>query len=355
MARTVADEVYGGVIEATGLSATYRLRLPFLANGARLYDLSSTGAINVVLPGADMLPMGSGVYAIANKGSFTLTMKCADTTTTVCTIAAGQLVVLHLVDDSTSNGTWQFETSTTVNRGGSLVAGRVPMTLSLPNNSATGVVLRDLADAEGYTGDYPLALRVEIGTGTDPVIRGSEINSTAVSTGMFYPGTSILVMQRAVLTGHGGRGGIGGTSGSGAGGAGTIGGTAFLARHNVRIINFGTIQGGGGGGGGGAGATSAAGGGGGGGSGQAPGLGGAGGNTSAAAGLNGAAQSGGSGGAGQTGASSGGAGGAPGTAGTAGSGSNGGAGGAAGYSLRAIGATITLVNLGTITGPQVLS
>ena len=355
MARTVAEEVYGSAIEATGLSSTYRLRLPFLANGARLYDLSSTANIDVLLPSAYVLPKGSGIYAVANKGSFTLTVKCSDTTTTVCTIAAGTLVVLHLVDDSTSNGTWQFEASATVNRGGSLVAGRVPMTLRLLNNSATGVVLRDLADAEGYTGDYPLALRVEIGTGTDPVIRGSEINSTAISTGMFFPGTSILVMQRAVLTGHGGRGGIGGTSGSGSGGAGSIGGTAFFARHDCRVINFGTIQGGGGGGGGGAGATSAAGGGGGGGSGQVPGLGAAGGNTSAAAGLPGAAQAGGAGGIGQTGASTGGAGGAPGSAGSAGGGTNGGAGGAAGYSLRAIGCTITLVNLGTITGPQVLS
>lgn len=356
MARTVAEEVYGNAIEATGISSTYRLRLPCLANGARLYDLSSTVAIDVLLPSADFLPVGSHLYAVANKGSFTLTIKCADASTTVCTVPAGYIVLLHLVDDSTSNGTWRYESIATVSRGSTLPAGRIPMTLRLLNNSSTSVVLRDLADAEGYTGDYPLALRVEVGTGTDPVIRGSEARSrAAITTGRFYAGTTILILQRGVLTGAGGNGGAGGTAGSGAGGPGQSGGTAFDAVHDCRVINFGTISGGGGGGGGGAGATSATGGGGGGGSGQRPGFGGSGGSTAAANGSNGAAQAGGAGGAGQTGASTGGAGGGPGTAGTNGSGTNGGLGGAAGYSLRATGCTITLTNLGTINGPQVLS
>lgn len=356
MARTVAEEVYGNAIEATGLSSTYRLRLPMLANGARLYDLSSTGAIDVVLPSADFLAVGSHLYAVANKGSFTLTIKAADASTTICTVAAGNLVILHLVDDSTSNGTWRYETVASVGRGGTLTAGRVPMTLRLLNNSSTSVVLRDLADLEGYTGDYPLALRVEVGTGTDPVIRGSQLRtSPALATGQFFAGTTILILQRGVLTGCGGNGGTGGTAGSGAGGPGEAGGTAFFAQHDCRVLNFGTISGGGGGGGGGAGAASATGGGGGGGAGQRPGYGGSGGSTAAANGSNGAAQSGGAGGAGQTGASTGGAGGGPGAVGTAGSGTNGGAGGAAGYSLRALGCTITLTNLGTINGPQVLS
>lgn len=352
MTRTAADEHYGSAVEAV-ISATYPLSLPYGEGGARLYSLFSAANQNVLLPDARILPTGPGVYTVLNVGLATLTVKASDGSTTVATINSGNGCELCLESNATANGTWHATTFTTVSVGTGLTNDRTPYRLDITKSGTTTLNLRTQLDRLGYAGDEPVALWVEIANG---VFRGGQQGTPAIDTGVFYPGSTILVVNRGFISGHGGTGGTGGTSGSGAGQAGGNGGDALVARHSCTIVNHATFAGGGGGGGGGTGDPGDGGGGGGGGAGAPPGAGGTA-TTNGTAGAAGSQLGSGAGGAGGPGASAGGAGGALGANGTAGSGGSGGAAGTAGYCLRAIGTgvTITVQRTGTLTGPQDLS
>lgn len=353
--RTAADEAYGCSIEAA-IAAHYTLALPNNQRGVRLYTLVPlAGSLNVVLPDARNIGMGPAIYTILNAGAVSLTIKASDGATTVGTILAGRVVELALFDNSTANGSWIVDSFSTVGIGTTFTRDRTPFRLDIVNSGTSTLNLRTQCERLGYTGENALALHVEI---ADGVYRGSPGGSLqAIDTGTFAAGTTILLVNRGTVTGHGGNGGQGGTAASGAGVAGGTGGDALVARHNVSVVNYGTFAGGGGGGGGGQGDAGDGGGGGGGGAGSIPGRGGAVVTTSAIPGLNGTNSFGGGGGAGGPGASAGGGGGSLGSNGTAGSGGSGGAAGVTGHCLRAIGTgvVITVVTTGTLLGTQDLS
>lgn len=352
MTRTAADEHYGCAKEAV-IVGTYTLSLPFGENGIRLYTLFSLAPQNVVLPDARDLPEGPGIYTIFNVGLDTLTVKASDGTTTVGTIASGNGVELALLDNSTANGSWHITNFTTVSVGTNLTSDRTPYHIDITKSGTTTIDLRKQLDRLGYTGSEPVALRVEIAEG---VFRGAQTGTAAIDTGVLYAGSTVLIVNRGFVSGHGGAGGTGGTSGTGAGQAGSNGGDALVARTDCTVVNYGTFAGGGGGGGGGTGDPGDGGGGGGGGAGAVPGVGGTA-TSNGTVGASGTQLGGGSGGAGGPGASAGGAGGALGANGTAGSGASPGSAGSAGYCLRAIGTgvVITVQRTGTLTGPQDLS
>ena len=355
MARTAADEAYGCSIEAA-IATHYTLALPNNQRGVRLYTIVPlAGSLNVVLPDARLIGMGPAIYTILNAGAVTLTIKASDGSTTVGTILAGRVVELALYDNSTANGSWIVDSFATVGIGTTFTTERTPMRIDIVNSGSKTLNLRAMADRMGYTGEDALALHVEV---ADGVSRGSPGGSLqAIDTGTFADGTTILMVNRGTVAGHGGNGGQGGTAASGAGVAGGTGGDALVARHDISVVNYDTFAGGGGGGGGGQGDAGDGGGGGGGGGGIIPGRGGAVVTTSAIAGLNGTGSFGGGGGAGGPGASAGGAGGSLGSNGTAGSGGSGGAAGVTGHCLRAIGpgVVITVVRAGTLLGTQDLS
>lgn len=355
-ARTVADEVYGCSTEVS-IAATYTLALPNRKGGCRMFSIEPTVAsLNAVLPDARSIGRtGSGIYTVYNTGAHTLTIKASDGTTTVGTVLAGRIVELSLIADDTANGEWLVESYATVGVGTTMTVARQPFRLDIVNSGTRTLNLRAQCDRLGYTGEDALALYVEIAEG---VTRGSPGGSLqAIDTGTFAAGTTILLVNRGIVTGHGGNGGQGGTAASGAGVAGGTGGDALVARHDISIVNYGTFAGGGGGGGGGQGDAADGGGGGGGGAGSIPGRGGAVVTSLAIAGLNGTNSFGGGGGAGGPGASAGGGGGSLGSNGTAGSGGSGGAAGVTGHCLRAIGTgvVITVIRTGTLSGTQDLS
>lgn len=350
---TAAQAVYGEAIEAA-ISAHYTLRLPYGQGGARLYTLLPlAGSLNAILPAATAMREGADLYTVFNVGGVTLTVKAQDGSTTVATLTAGTGCTLSLLDNSTANGTWHSTAHATIGIGTGLTNDRTPYRIDITQSGTVPINLRTMLDRQGYVGDEPVALTVEV---ADGVFRGAPIGSAAIDTGVLFPGSTILMVNRGFVSGYGGAGGAGGLTGSGAGTAGSNGGDALVARHSVSVVNWGTFAGGGGGGGGGTGASAAGGGGGGGGAGSGPGAGGLA-VSSGTNGLGGAQLAGGGGGAGGPSASAGGGGGSIGSNGTAGSGGSGGAAGTAGYCLRAIGTgvVITKVRAGTLYGSEDLS
>lgn len=358
--RTAIDEQFGKSISRS-ITANADLPLNYGPGGARFLSISSSAGLSVRLPQATWLRAGAAVYTIHNSGSnlFTVTDWSGNA---VQLMVPGRIATLHLLNNATANGTW-FSESVVAEAGTPLTIGRVPLNITV-STGVSGLNLRTLADRYDYTGEYPLALKVEIlpsvNIGAD--VGGVISDIRALDTGVFYAGTTIMLVNRGTIQGRGGSGGsgaaatLGGTST--AGGAGS---TAIYARHNLTIVNFGTIAGGGGGGGGGGSTVGAnrGGGGGGGGQGYPPGSGGPGfdggqdgATATASLGLGGA---GGSAGGGDGG--SGGPWGSAGTSGTTpGGGSAGGAGGAAGHSLLSAGGgpVITKLVAGLLYGPEVL-
>ena len=348
--RTAIHEAFGTSSSLTMTADTFA-PLNYGPGGARLLVVSATAGLKLKMPDARLLRTGPAVITVYNSGANSVSITTNDGATTIVTLNAGSIVELHLTSTATANGTWLSESAITPSVGSAITIGRTPMNLSIDFFTSYGVNLRTLADRNGYTGDYPLALKVEIPSNI--TLGALDELTPAVDTGVFYSGTSILLINRGKIYGHGGTGGTGGTSGSGAGSAGTAGGTALYARHSVKLVNTGIIAGGGGGGGGGQGGVSAQGGGGGGGAGFIPGSGG----TGFQSGGQGTDQVGGLRGQGGSGASQGGNGGQIGGVGAAGSGGSGGAGGAAGYSLRSAGSgpVITIITGGTRYGSEALT
>lgn len=117
--------------------------------------------------------------------------------------------------------------------------------------SGSGINLRSVADANGYTGasDATITFRVPNGV----TIRGLAAGGVGIDTGTWPSGSytialTLIVQSGGIVDGGGGNGGIGN------GGVGGAGGDAIFCRENVTItINSGGIvrAGGGGGGGGG--------------------------------------------------------------------------------------------------------
>ena len=355
--RTAAHEGYGGSV-AYSITTDTKLPLNYGPGGARLVSISATAGLKVRMPSALMLQEGPSVYTVYNNGSNSFGVYAADNTTLLVTLLAGRIVELHLYDNSTSNGLWSVETAVTPGVSSTIVAARVPMDITY--SFGQDINLRTQAERQGYTGDYPLALRVEILSGG--TVRSDDPTMPAMDTGVFFTGSTILLVNRGRLYGMGGQGGRGGLGTSANGSAGGAGGDGLFARHSVAVVNLGFIAGGGGGGGGGGSGTISAhgGGGGGGGAGQLGGIGGLGGVAAAGAGGTGLIDVGGIRGNGVGNGAQGGNGGqigGVGIAGTNGTGGTGGAGGAAGYSLRSAGGgpVISIVTAGTRYGSEVLS
>jgi len=358
--RTAIDEAYGRSQTAT-ITANADLPLNWGPGGARFLLISASAGLSVRLPRATYLRTGAAVYTIYNTGSnaFTVTDWGGNT---IQTVIAGNVREFHLLDNSTVNGSWIVSESFTASAGTSLGIGRVPMNIDI-DRSINDVNLRTLADQEGYAGDYPLALKVEVATNSmiGQAAGGMASDLQALDTGVFFPGTTIILVNRGLIQGRGGTGGLGGQLG-GAGNAGIPGGRCIRARHSITIVNLGTIAGGGGGGGGGGSIANSQGGGGGGGGGVGfgPGAGGnglfGGGNGQMSSGIFGFGGAGGSAGGG-----AGGDGGPWGTVGGTGAaapgGGAGGAGGAAGHALFSVGGgvVITKQTAGLIYGPEVLT
>lgn len=241
-------------------------------------------------------------------------------------------------------------------------------------NSSTGLNLRTIADAAGYTGlsDATITFEVESGIAITG-LAGAPNGGIAIDTGT-WPTTeyaitlTLTIKSGGIVRGGGGRGGAGGGVSAAQGG---VGGDAIYCRVPITInINSGaTVQGaGGGGGGGGRGRVFLSGdpmvaGGGGGGGGRPNGPGGAGGvgndppasdgeaGTTATTSANGVHGDGGVN-AGASGANGGDGGnyGANGNAGGSTSYATGGGAGAAGYCVRKNGHTVPVTNSGTTAG-----
>lgn len=355
--RTAAHEGYGGSITAS-ITTDTKLPLNYGPGGARLVTISANAGRKVRMPDARLLTPGPTVYVIRNSGLNDFDVYASDNATLIQVVNAGQLREFHLYDNTTSNGLWFVENGVVPGVSSTITAERVPMEMTF--SFGQRVNLRTEAERRGYTGDYPLALRVEILSGG--TVRSDDPTIPAMDTGVFYAGSTILLVNRGRLYGMGGTGGRGGLGSSANAAPGGAGGDGLYARHSVAVVNLGFIAGGGGGGGGGGSGTIAAdgGGGGGGGAGQLGGIGGEAWLPGSTPGGTGLIDVGGIGGNGVGNGARGGNGGQIGGVGIAGSngtGGTGGAGGAAGYSLRSVGGgpVITIVTGGTRYGSEVLS
>ena len=344
------EEYLGRLKTVSSLTTDLQLHVPFGPGGERFYDLNPTGTRSLTMPDARRLKTGLA-YRIYNRSSAQTLLLKNNSGTQVAAIVQGEFCEVWLVDNSTIAGQWLplVTAAGNVTRSPNLNLSREPWTINLSGVRTGGIVLRDHVNALGYTGVNPIALVVDVATNT--IIGGQRTPAApAITTGEFPANSTLLLINRGIITGYGGNGGTGGASASGAGGAATNGGDAIwissTALLRTNIVNWGRIQSGGGGGGGGAGTATVGGGGGGGGAGHPIGTGGgiASGST-ARTGTNGSTTYGGPGG---TGGNAGGTGGAPGASGSAGSGATGGALGVAGICVkRKTGTVLTITNEGT--------
>lgn len=347
------EEYLGRLRTVSSLTTNLTLHPPSGPGGERFYDLNPTGTRTLTMPDARRLKTGLA-YRIYNRSSGQTLLLNNNAGTQVQAIAQGEFCEVYLLSNSTSAGQWLpvLVSSGNVYRSPNLTLSREPWTVQLSGVRQGNLVLRDYINALGYAGVNPVALVVEVAANS--IIGGQRSPSLpAITSGEFPANSTLLLINRGIITGYGGNGGTGGASASGAGGAATNGGDAIwissTALLRTNIVNWGTIQSGGGGGGGGAGTTAVGGGGGGGGAGHPVGTGGgiASGST-ARTGTSGSTTYGGPGGAGGVNGNAGGTGGAPGASGGAGSGATGGALGTAGLCIkRKIGTVFTLTNEGS--------
>lgn len=352
MSRTAYHEHYGSSLEALALAEdeSYHLRAPTGPGGCRFYSLeASDRGVLAVLPSATRCGTGGPVFVVHSQDASADSIDVVDfDSNIIATIGAGELVELHLVDNSTNAGQWVANLITAAEMGVQITLGRVVYNWRVDADQFD-FHLQDHANAAGWDGVTPAAMRLTIGAGY--TFGASTSSEWGFDTGDFPAGSSLMLILEddATITGRGGAGGSGGDIPPGtlaqngsAGGAGMR-----IGQCNVRLVSYGTIQGGGGGGGGGAADAQRAGGGGGGGAGFTYSQGGREGTGGGAtAGVSGSTYTAGGGGQGHL---PGGTGGAPGTAGAAGSA----AGGAAGDAIqRATAYTLTKIRAGTITGAE---
>ena len=345
-----------GASASINMTANALAPLPYGPGGARLLSVTSTAGLTLRLQDATKLRTGPSICTIYNAGATVLNV--ADYgNNAIQVVSPGRARDFHLLSNATSNGVWLVDAAWVASASTPLGIGRRPMQVTIASSGTTPLSLRTLAEAQGYTGEYPLALTVEVPSNI--VLGSNAAGVPALSTGFFFAGTSLLLINKGQIYGFGGLGGRGGQVPSGAGQAGGTGSTAIYATHSLTVSNSGTIGGGGGGGGGGGATATQGGGGGGGGGGYVPGSGGLAGSASAFPGITAPNPfAGGGGGAGGSGAGAGGVGAQTGQAGLAGTSATGagGAAGAAGYSLQSAGGGVVITKLlaGTIYGPEVL-
>lgn len=343
MARTAADEVFGCSLQHT-LEADYRLRLPYGPGGVRAYRFNVDAPdCKVRLPDARLLRTG-GPHYLLHIAFGDADLVADDNTTVVQAMLDARIYRLFLVDNSTANGEWLVLATDTFTIGDELTLGREPWELTLSSPGSAGINLRTVLDAQGYGGVLPVALTVEVTAS----LGAPDTTTAALDSGAFPPGSTLLMTNRATISGKGGTGGAGSMSGAAA--DGQDGGNALVLRLDTGLVNFGTISAGGGGGGGGQGNGTQAGGGGGGGAGHLAGSGGAAGGGGGTGGSPGGSSTGGLGGSGDE---AGGDGGPVGADGEPGGGASGGDGGAAGFSIvKHDGMTLTKLTAGTINGDE---
>jgi hypothetical protein len=346
MARTQAQEHFGESVVADVI-ADFRLRLPHGQGGVRFYKLNmTTGGLKIMLPPANILRIGGPLFTI-----FTITngadLVAQDGSTVIESLTADAIHECFLIDNSTANGQWLLVPTTSgLGSGAALTIGREPWAFRFSGSFGSVAPIRFFLERQGYSGDHPVALTVEVPAG---ITRGSQPGqNAAILLDDFPAGSTCLLINRGTVLGHGGRGGAGGSAAGGDGQDGEDGGPAILTNIDFSLVSFGIVGGGGGGGGGGKGSSGQGGGGGGGGSGYNAGPGGDAGGAGSTGGQQGGSFTVGAGG---SGANAGGAGGPLGQDGDDGDGTGGGTGGSAGAAIVAVGsATVNIVRAGTIYG-----
>lgn len=356
MAWDWMTEHFGGSLAAE-ITDTYQLPLPSGIQGAtRLVELNPSAGPQIVL-----LPFGGysrpGEHLVVWNSNSTHHVSVLDQgLSVVANILPGEVAKFFLRDNSIGSGSWAVSIQNGA-AGQSLTFDRVPIEHTVTSDT-TDFNLRSYLNKHGYDGSKPAALRVTLGTPSYQYVMGaSTVDGYGFDTGEWPAGTTLLLVNHALVSGRGGDGGPGGPKNqlvlldSLNGGPA---GDGMALRVDTWLVNYRTIQGGGGGGAGSAGDSLRAGGGGGGGAGHGPSVGGpAGSGGGATQGMSGGAYGPGHGG---NGAMSGAYGG---VAGGTGSGANssatfiGGIGGAAGRSIvRASGVTVTKIRTGTVTGSE---
>ena len=188
--RTAAHEGYGGSL-TLAITTDTKLPLNYGPGGTRLVTISANAGRKVRMPDARLLTCGASVYTVHNSGANSFGLYAQDNTTLLTNVLAGTVAELHLYDNSTANGLWFAEPVATASASATIVAERVPMEMTFSYGQR--VNLRTEAERRGYTGDYPLALRVEIPSGgtvrsDDPTIpamdtdrKSTRLNSSHVS------------------------------------------------------------------------------------------------------------------------------------------------------------------------------
>ena len=340
-------------------SSNYDLRLPFGPGGCRFYDLNPGAGLNAILPDARICRTGGPVLRIYNRSSSnSLTINANDGTTSVATLAAGALIDLWLLDNSTANGGWMSDQTSS---SGIAESSAIPLNREVFEFSVSGQhfgfnLAEHLRVLYSYVPTVPAIVTMTVMPNT---VLGGVRNATAASNshvpGFTAEGLPASSHLRLILRPGGYIVGVGGHGASGVASAASPlvarpGGDALLCAINTSLINDGVIGGGGGGGGAGLGAAGVSGGGGGGGAGSPPGLGGSAG-TGGMAGVSGQTTWRGSGGSGNN---TGGSGGYLGDAGSQGEG-GGSAGGAAGNATlvrTSAGYSLTKIRAGIIHGTE---
>jgi hypothetical protein len=358
--RIQEHERYGDSVYAE-IGADYRLRLPYGANGARLYVLvPDKPGLSAKLQKATLLQTG-GIpqYEVINRGFDALDVVDYEDNV-VAALSPGDWGTFALQSNGSEAGGW-LGTVRGSAANTAITMGRQIVNLAYGNEGRTNIDLLHDAQEAGYDISLPSLVTVFV---VDECVVGSADTSIAALSSNIWPAGSALrlyVGAGARIVGKGGEGGRGGDATPGLlAQNGEDGGDALRLAVDTVLLNYGKIQGGGGGGGGGirsAPPSAYPGGGGGGGAGHQASRGGPSGTHvngqpwAGGEGVQGSIDAPGAGGG--TPAQDGGAGGAAGQSGTQPSG--GGLGGGGGNAIsKASGITLTKLRVGTIDGAEVV-
>lgn len=246
-------EHYGGARAAALTSNGYQLSPPGGFPGAcRFYKLTPDANRTVIMPRGDLCRNGNSVVVWNASPTFNITL-LDQSGATLWTLVPGKVVDTFQIGQSV-NGTWHFAERTHLASSTPQTLNRMLFSVHFGSDDLTVDLRRYFNTLRGYDGLTPAAITVTIGSPQQSCVIGANIgaeNETALDTGDWPAGSTLLLLNWGVITGMGGDGGRGGDVPPGLlaqpGGNGT---TGLRCRIPTAIVNYGRIAGGGGGGGG---------------------------------------------------------------------------------------------------------
>ena len=189
---------YGGYIEQVTPVTSAGATTTLVNTSTQVQYLTGTLAQTFQLPAANTFSTAGAHFEFYNASTQTLTVKLADGTTTLTTVAAGQVALCKLMNNGTSNGTWALFSA---GGGGGSTVPSTPFTLA--DNQASAATILTLAYATNLFGEITYSLNRNNAQYKSGRIRYTTdgTNVSLIDEGPSAPGTDPGITFSAVISG----------------------------------------------------------------------------------------------------------------------------------------------------------